>query len=456
MSYDSQSRKSVGYAVCTAMAAVLVAGCASTGSVAMTNSATTATAVDVDKSMEKDVARAEKAVAKAPADAALRAELANQYLAAGRFESAVTTFQDAQVLGDGSARTALSLALAHIGAGNNAAAVAVLDGNREILPATDLGLALALAGDTGRGVAILSDALRAGDGSPKLRQNLAYAYALDGRWREARVMAAQDVPADQLDARISEWARQGRPSDYRTRVASLLGAPVRDDMGQPQYLALNRTADTPEAPTFAAAEPQRELPPVEQPESFWSDPAPVERVAVASSAPAMRAPVAAALVPVADYTQPAVQEDAVRTVADNPGFVSSPIVQPVPVRAERPAAKAPAVSMIAPVARESRPVANGTHLIQLGSFSSPESAERAWKIFVARDPSLASYRKTITPAKVRGKNYWRVAAAGFDAQEARAMCGTVRSRGRGCIAYAETRPLPGALERGVGGSMRAR
>ena len=44
-----------------------------------------------------------------------------------------------------------------------------------------------------------------------VRQNLAYAYALAGNWRAARVMAAEDVPADQLDARLAQWAASAAP-----------------------------------------------------------------------------------------------------------------------------------------------------------------------------------------------------------------------------------------------------
>ncbi len=82
-------------------------------------------------------------------------------------------------------------------AGRNRDAVAILDDWRDAIPVADLGLALALAGEPTRGSAILADALRNGENTPKLRQNLAYAYALDGRWREARIMMMQDVPADQ-------------------------------------------------------------------------------------------------------------------------------------------------------------------------------------------------------------------------------------------------------------------
>ena len=49
--------------------------------------------------------------------------------------------------------------------------------------------------------------------TPKLRQNLAYTYALAGNWRAAQVMAAEDVPADQqqFKALNAELAKIWKP-----------------------------------------------------------------------------------------------------------------------------------------------------------------------------------------------------------------------------------------------------
>uniref|UniRef100_UPI001595122A tetratricopeptide repeat protein n=1 Tax=Novosphingobium sp. B 225 TaxID=1961849 RepID=UPI001595122A len=199
--------------------------------------------------VDKAIQLAEGLVAAAPREPAYRALLGHAYLKSGRFESAVTTFNDAMKLGDNTSRTALGLALSNVAAGKPRDAVAILDDWRDAIPAADLGLALALAGESSRGVAILSDALRSGDASAKVRQNLAYAYALDGRWRDARVMAAMDVPADQIDARLSAWAEKSKPEDARLRVAGLLNAPIRADGGQPTALALS---DNPPAEQLAA------------------------------------------------------------------------------------------------------------------------------------------------------------------------------------------------------------
>ncbi|MEJ2457670.1 MAG: tetratricopeptide repeat protein [Novosphingobium sp.] len=202
--------RTAGFAVCTAMAAALLVGCSAHAPLASSGApATSGDAAGIGQ--DGAIAKAEERVAKSPRDASDRIDLAQAYLAAGRFESAATTFQDAVSLGKDSPRIGLGLALSYIGSGRNAEALTVLNRWRNDIPVSDLGLALALAGRPSQAVDLLSDALRGGEDTPKTRQNLAYAYALDGRWAEARIIAAQDVPPDQLDARLSEWAVGARP-----------------------------------------------------------------------------------------------------------------------------------------------------------------------------------------------------------------------------------------------------
>ena len=61
--------------------------------------------------------------------------------------------------------------------------------------------------------------------------------------------------------------------------------------------------------------------------------------------------------------------------------------------------------------------------------------------------------KVITKAKVKGKMYYRVAASGYAEASARSLCSLVKKGGGGCIAYASSRPLPGAIDV-VAGDMR--
>ena len=122
-------------------------------------------------------------------------------------------------------------------------------------------------------------------------------------------------------------------------------------------------------------------------------------------------------------------------------FVSRPVVQAIPANysehrlAARPVRATVAYRTATPTA--ARAITTGSsHLVQMGSFRSQQGARRAWGIYAARNPELKNFKMTITPAVVRGKNYWRVAAAGFDAGGAQGMCSNLKARGGVCFAYA--------------------
>lgn len=425
------------------MAVALAAGAGFSSSAVVAKPAPDRVAAEAQKALakgqvDKAITMAEELVAANPREGRYRSLLGQAYLRAGRFESAAQALDDATKLGDNSARTALSLALAKVGSGKHREAVAILDDWRDAIPAADLGLAYALAGETNRGVAILSDALRGGENTPKLRQNLAYALALDGRWREARIMASQDVPADKLDARISDWAHKSRPEDNRLRVAGLIGAPVRADGGMPAQLALNANPEQEQlaAETAAQREPAVAAAPGGELPAVDANPAELAQYQPVS------APVTAEPAPVA----PA------QTFAAT--FGDTPVVQPVPaalpsrapVAATAPKAKQPVrVAAAVPAAhrpglrprRAPAPVfgKGSSHAVQLGSFSSEQGARRAWGYYAGRNPELRNFKMTITPATVRGKKFWRVAATGLDGRGAGGLCSKVKARGGVCFAY---------------------
>lgn len=426
-----------------AAAALLASGTMSASAVA--KSSPDDTMAEASKALakgkvDKAIELAEAAVAANPREPSYRSVLGQAYFKAGRFESAVTTYNDAMKLGENSARTALGLALANIAAGHDREAVAILDDWRDAIPGSDLGLALALAGESGRGVAILADQLRAGDNSAKLRQNLAYAYALDGRWKEARVMAAQDLPADQIDARLSQWASMAKPEDAKARVAGLIHAPLRDDPGQPKALALG--GDSPaqeqlaaETSAIKAVAANGELPAVG-----------------AAPAPVVPAQTGAQLAQYAPVDAPAPAPAVVPAPAAQQTFASAFTPEPVAAAPVSVAAKAPASVRVATSIktlhraglrpRTAAITAKGSHAVQLGSFSSAQGARRAWGIFAAKNPELRKFNMQITQATVRGKQFWRVAAAGFDSRSASGLCSTVKTRGGVCFAYDVNRFAP--------------
>lgn len=427
-------------AVSTAVVSLALAGCTTStaprGDVSFASAQTALTKGQVDKA----IGHAEAAVLADPRNPGFRSLLGAAYLEAGRFQSAATSFGDALDLGDENPRTVLSFALAKTAMGDNRAAVDALDEYARLIDRADLGLAIALAGQPERGVHVLINEVRSGEPTAKLRQNLAYTYALAGNWRAARVMAAEDVPTDELDQRLTQWAAMAAPEQFQQRVSSLLNVTPRMDAGQPQRLALANFPSQDMMVAEAAAQ------------------APVEMVAKAPPPVIETTPVAKPT-PAASFAQ--AFEAPAPAVATGPSaptevagvrFVSNPVVQALPTQPERRVAAASSQRRMAATAAPA-PVASdkaaNSHLVQLGSYDTKSGAEHGWTVIKRKFPQLKDHDVVITEALVNGRTYWRVAAAGFGPRSARSLCGTVKSAGRGCFAYAAVNPPAGAVDRGV-------
>jgi Flp pilus assembly protein TadD len=422
-------KKTMWLCVSTALAVGLLAGCTSAGP-RPSRLASGAAAAVAEGNAEKAVTLAEKAVLTDPRNPAYRTLLGNSYLRAGRFESARQAYDEAMQLGEDSGKAALSLALADIAMGRLDSAADTLETYRAAIPAADFGLAMAMAGRASRGVAVLVDALRNGEDTPKVRQNLAYGYALAGQWTQAKVMAAQDVPADQIDARMEQWLMMSHPRDTRARVATLIGAPVRGDSGQPQALALANFPDQPAQVQQASAD-------------LVPAPATGAIPAATADAPAL------ALAAVQELPASASESDTtVPMVADASrapqGLLAA--IDAMPAQANPYHRVTAAYTMRTPASESQvRPAATtvrttlggGTHLVQLGAFSTPEGAQRAWRHFTKVNPALAGHRSVISQANVNGRQFWRVQAAGFSGfADARSVCGSVKARGGPCLVMA--------------------
>lgn len=428
----------IALAVSTAIAGLALAGCSTTAAPQASSSFASAQSALSKGQVDKAIMHAEAAVLAEPRNPGSRALLGAAYMEAGRFQSAATSFGDALDLGDENPRTVLSFALAKIAMGEGRAAVAVLDEYAQVIDPTDLGLALALAGQPERGVHVLVNAVRASDTvTPKLRQNLAYTYALAGNWRAARVMAAEDVPADQLDARLTQWASMSAPEMYQQRIAALLDVAPQYDAGQPQRLALTNFPSQEMMVAEAAAQAPVEM--------VAEAPAPVE-------APApMMAKAEAAPTFAQAFAEPAPSVETIDPSGSGIRYVSNPVVQPLPERAAPRMAASPQRRMApsaapAPVASDK---ALGSHLVQLGSYDSKAEAQRGWTVLQSKFPQLKDHKVVITEAVVNGRTFWRVAAEGFGPKSARSLCSTVKSAGRGCFAYAASSPPAGAVKSDV-------
>jgi D-alanyl-D-alanine carboxypeptidase len=372
---------------------------------------------------------AEMAVAAEMNNVDYRALLARVYMKEGRFHSAERTLMDVTELGQADARTVVSLALSRIGQGKVDSAIALVDANQSILPASDYGLALALAGDTKRGISVLVEAIRSNNASVRTRQNLALAYALDGRWRDSQVMALEDMPQHMVDRSIIEWAQFARPGAYTARIAGLLRVEQKEDPGQPVRLALNAVAgevnmaaaQVPQASEasvlpamIASIDPNVELAAI--------GPAPVEappvEIIFRPSAPAM---VAAAEAPLIKAPEGPAKRAQTAPVAAKPAKMA----QAAPVAAK------PVKLALADTAP--RKVA-GTHLIQLGAFSSTANAQVAWSQFTRKFGVLQGFNSASSSVVVNGKQLVRLAAMGFgNAGSATAVCNQIKARGGDCV-----------------------
>jgi Flp pilus assembly protein TadD len=357
------------------------------------------------------VTTAEAIVAQQPDSGAWRTLLGRAYLASGRFASAETAFHDAMTLGNTDSRTIVSLALLQIARGDSVAARNLLVNQMDHLPAADYGLAIAMAGDAPEGVRVLGEAIHDPSANARTRQNLAYAYALSGRWREARLIAEQDVAPTVAAQRVLKWAELAQPGAEPQRVAFLLGVdPRSDDSGLPVRLAL--APATPAVVQVAAADavvPQPLAP----------------RPPVAIETAAADAPV------VSPATVPMAVADA-RPVLDHIPIPAAPRLLAAARPAARPAETRPLMrkaAWITPIAGSA-----SAWVVQLGAYDSAAIASEKWQRMARYNTTLGAFPVVNSTATVDGHVYYRLAVSGFgDRLGADGMCRALRADGGRCF-----------------------
>src|SRR5436305_8548387 len=241
---------------------------------------------------------AEQAVAKAPTDAGFRGLLGNAYFAGGRFRSAETAYKDALSLYPSQAQVMLKLALVETALGKKDQAIATLKEARPALGESNYGLAMTLAGRTADAIRVLEPVARDPNADATVRQNLGLAYAFAGNWDNARAIAAQDVPAGQIGARIHQWMHLSSPKSSAEQVAAVVGVtPAAVDEGQPVKLALARPQTQVPATQLAQSAPPAKAPAPVAAAAPAPTVAPAPVVALAAAPAAGRAPVVVASVP---------------------------------------------------------------------------------------------------------------------------------------------------------------
>ncbi|CAM8637769.1 MULTISPECIES: SPOR domain-containing protein [Sphingobium] len=375
-----------------------------------------------DRNAVKAVEAAEAVVQLQPQNAAYRQILGRAYVLAGRFASAETALSDAMTLGNSDASTIVSLALVQVAQGRADSARSLLVANAGTVPAGDYGLAMAMTGDTAEGVRILSEAIHDPSATARTRQNLAYAYALAGRWKDARMIVGMDLEPLAANKRISDWAQIAEPSLAPMRVAALMGVTIdQGDAGQPVALALAPAAA---AAPIEMAQTAPDIAPL--PESPPEAPVQVAEAAsapqpVVVSAPVMRAERAPARVAVRDF----IIEDG----NAKPVLSKSRVAKGQPAVAAAPVARMQQAAFI-------KPVANGASnwVVQLGAYDNAAIAKEKWMSMAGRSGALAAFPVLTSQATVKGKTYHRLAISGFGSRaDAMTACRMIRARSGQCF-----------------------
>ena len=341
---------------------------------------------------------AERAVEKTPDDAGFRALLGNAYFAAGRFASAEAAYKDSLAIFPSQSQVVLKLALVEIAQGKKAEAIEFLSSAQPILDPADFGLALALAGQPKDAIQILEPTARATGADGRVRQNLALAYGLAGDWTNARIVAGQDVAADQLDTRIHQWMQLATPAHAFDQVAALTGlTPAATDPGQPTRLALHKGEN----------------------QQAQAAPAPAPQPQVAEAAP-----------PAPDFVAPAPPPEDPARVAVAPAFapeapqaIAEPQVASLTV-------KLPPVRKAVAVLRTGK----SNSVVQLGAYGSRERVALAWDQLTKRYPKLREYAPVTARFDSPKGTVYRLSIKGFGSpQEAVARCNLLKSRGGACF-----------------------
>jgi D-alanyl-D-alanine carboxypeptidase len=369
---------------------------------------------------------AERAVAKTPDDAGFRGLLGNAYFAGGRFTSAESAFKDSLAIYPNQPQVVLKLALVEIARGESAQAIALLDSGQAVIDPADYGLALALAGRASDAIPVLETAARDYGAGSRVRQNLALAYAFAGDWTKARTIAAQDVPGNQLDARIQQWMQLAKPAHASDQIAALTGvSPAATDPGQPTRLALVKTdtqvAEAAPAPQVAEAV---STPPAAAPQYTEASVAP-DPVSVAAVPPAPPPPRV-----VAETPAPMTIAMAAAASPEAPAAFAA-FIPKVRAAAAKPAKlpRAPAILKAATLRH-----GNSGPVMQLGAYRSQQYVTAAWTQMTQRYPALRAYLPMRARFDSSKGTFWRLSITGFGNQrEAISRCQLLKSHGGNCF-----------------------
>ncbi len=396
----------------------------------------------------KAIALAEATVSASPRDGAYRALLGQAYLNDGRFQSAATALTEAMNLGVVDSHTVIALALAQVAQGKNDEAIALIKSHSDVVPASDAGLALALAGDLNPAIYVLSNAARQPDATARTRQNLALALALSGKWVQARLIAGQDLSPAKIESRMTEWSMMAQQTDPQLRVASLIGTKAHSDSGMPVRLALSNFA----APTAVATADDNVV-------LVSADPAPIAVFAPPPPKAALQQADASSAIRSVELPMPERDANGVVPVTELPSPAAAsadakPGAGQIILAKADPYRVAPRVSgeysmEQRPFQKEARAIVAKLLLpqiasfdakkptgwaVQLGAFDNLAVAKEKWGTLSHKNAILANFPASSQAATVKGRDYFRLTVNGLTSRtDAVNLCRELKSAGQRCF-----------------------
>lgn len=397
---------------------------------------------------------AEAAVLAAPHSGEYRLILAQSYMMDGRFSAAASAYEDARELTEFQNDQLINYALAKIAEGDRAGAVQWLAQHADRLPPSDLGLALALAGDHDGALFVLGDAARRGDANAQTRQNLSLALAFAGRWAQASLVASQDLPMNRVKKRMLEFSALASTSDKGAQIANLMGIKRRGDGAMPARLALVNfprydsglsnqaapdyevkaadggavaaSASTPElaeaqgAPSYDMAWHQLAMANAQAPTEQGGA---VADAGANADAGAGDASTSSAAVPALGAVPTRVAHDGRSAVRDRVAAATSltPLVADA-LFADQERGQAVRTNVSAPWS------------VQLGSLSSAAGARRYWGELKQYSRLIADHPASSHRAVVGGRVYYRLTLDGMESQrQAQALCNRLQAENKACF-----------------------
>jgi len=123
---------------------------------------------------------------------------------------------------------------------------------------------------------------------------------------------------------------------------------------------------------------------------------------------------------------------------ETPAPRPAPVVEPkLAPKADAPVAPPPLPKKVetpAPVPTPA-PAAGGSAVVQIGAFSTPGAADRAYAEAAARHPQFAgrATKRVQEVTTADGNTVYRTSFAGLSREDARAFCGAIRAGGGTCI-----------------------